>query len=207
MKKTSLKVAMAMVILSSAVIGNGYTASATTSKPVATQVPAEAPIMRDNLFKFGLKKEVELPVTVTAGGLSYTLEKMMVYDVKSKDAQALIKKYGYIEKVALRDTKYMVWTKITIKNNSQNLIQLTSKSPSMKWTINVNSLTLNPSMPKLKVNEFNSKEALWNWKLEPGKELSTYQMFGALEDFSDLYIFVNYGGYFDEKAIVKRQGE
>lgn len=203
MKKTTLKVASAVAILLSTVMGNGLTTSAAAPKPVATQ----APIMRDNLFKFGLKKEVELPVTIAAGGLSYTLEKMMVYDVKSKDAQALIKKYGYIEKVALRDTKYMVWTKITIKNNSQNLIQLTSKSPSMKWIINVNSSILTPSMPKLKVNEFNSKEALWNWKLEPGKELSTYQMFGALEDFSDVYISVNYGGDFDEKAIVKRQGE
>lgn len=207
MKKTSLKVAMAMVILSSSVMGNGFTANATTSKPVATQVPAEAPIMRDNLFKFGLKKEVELPVTVTAGGLSYTLEKMMVYDVKSKDAQALIKKYGYREKVALGDTKYMVWTKITITNNSKKLVQLSSKSPSMKWVINVNGSILNPSMPKLKAEEFNSKEALWNWKLEPDKTLSTYEMYGALEDFENLSIIIYYGGASEEKTIVKRQGE
>lgn len=203
MKKTSLKVAMAMVILCSAVMGNGLTASATTTKSGVTQ----SSIMRDNLFKFGLEKEVELPVTITAGGLSYTLEKMMVYDVKSKDAQALIKKYGYREKVYLRDTKYMIWTKITISNSSQNLIQLNAKSPTAKWFITANGTNLATSMPKLRAEEMNSKEALWNWKLEPGKSLSTYQMYGALEDFTNLFISINYGGSFDEKIIVKRQGE
>ncbi|OMD42626.1 hypothetical protein [Paenibacillus odorifer] len=221
MKKRIIEATMATTMLLGAVLGQGVVANAEAVTPVATAKPTAAvkptasvkptakpmPIMRDNLSKFGLKKEVDLPVTITAGGLSYTLEKLMVYDVKSKDAQALIKKYGYREKVTLGDTKYMVWTKITITNNSKNLVQLTSKSPAMKWVINVNGSILNPSMPKLKADEINSKEALWNWKLEPGKELSTYQMYGALEDFKDMSIIIYYGGASEEKTIVKHQGE
>ncbi|MEK4297348.1 hypothetical protein [Paenibacillus sp. FSL R5-0914] len=209
MNKTMMKSILATTMLFSAVLGNGAITSAAAVKPAATTKPAAtpAPIMRDNLFKFGLKKEVDLPVTITAGGLSYTLEKLMVYDVKSKDAQAIIKKYGYREQVFKQATKYLVWTKITIENNSQNLIQLTSKSPASKWIINTNGSNLAGSMPKLKADEINSKEALWNWKLQPGQKLSTYQMYVSTEDFTDLSIAIYFGGGFDEKFIVKRQGE
>lgn len=207
MKKTSLKVAMAMVILSSAVMGNGYTASATTSKPVATQVPAEAPIMRDNLFKFGLKKEVELPVTVSAGGLNYTLEKLMFYDVKSKEAQSLMKLYGYSDQIYKAPTKYMVWTKLTIENKGSKVIQLTSKDPSAKWRLKVDGNILLTPSPKTKMLELNNKEALWNWVLKPGEKLSSYQMYGYIKDPTDISIYVNIGGQLDEKYIVKRPGE
>lgn len=61
-------------------------------------------------------------------------------------------------------------------------------------------------MPKLKADEINSKEALWNWKLQPGQKLSTYQMYVSTEDFTDLSIAIYFGGGFDEKFIVKRQG-
>lgn len=221
MKKRVVEATLVAAMLFSVVLGQGVVAKAetvtsvVTAKPTISAVPTATvkpiatpvPIMRDNLSKFGLKKDLELPVTISAGGLSYTLEKLMVYDVKSKDAQELIKKYGYREKVTLGDTKYMVWTKITITNNSKNIVQLTSKSPAMKWVINVNGSILTPSMPKLKADEINSKEALWNWKIDPGKKLSTYQMFGALEDFKDMSIIIYYGGAFEEKTIVKRQGE
>lgn len=207
MKKTSLKVAMAMVILSSAVMGNGYTASATTSKPVATQVPAEAPIMRDNLFKFGLKKELELPVTVTAGGLSYTLEKLMFYDVKSKEAQSLMKLYGYSSDIYKTPTKYMVWTKLTIENKGSKVIQLSSVDLSPKWRLKVDGYNLLAPSPGKKILELNNKEALWDWVLKPGEKLSSYQMYGYIKDPTDISIYVNVGGQLEEKYIVKRPGE
>lgn len=203
MKKTSLKVAMAMVILSSMVMGNGYTASATTSKPVATQVPAEAPIMRDNLFKFGLKKEVELPVTVSAGGFNYTLEKLMFYDVKSKEAQSLMKLYGYSDQIYKAPTKYMVWTKLTIENKSSKVIQLSSNDLNPKWYLNVDGHNLLGPAPATKMLELNNKEALWDWVLKPGQKLSSYQMYGYTKDPKDISIYVNLGGELEEKYIVK----
>ncbi|OME72389.1 hypothetical protein BSK65_08485 [Paenibacillus odorifer] len=221
MKKRVVEATLVAAMLFSVVLGQGVVAKAetvtsvVTAKPTTSAIPTATvkpiatpvPIMRDNLSKFGLKKDLELPVTISAGGLSYTLEKLMVYDVKSKDAQELIKKYGYREQVFKQATKYMVWTKITIANDSHKLVQQTSKSPTSKWIINTNGSNLAGSMPKLKADEINSKEALWNWKLQPGQKLSTYQMYVSTEDITNLKILIYYGGGFDEKIIVKRQGE
>lgn len=204
MKKTSLKVAMAMVILSSAVMGNEYIASATTTtKPVATQ----APIMRDNLFKFGLKKEVELPITVSAGGFNYTLEKLMFYDVKSKEAQSLMKLYGYSDRIYKTPTKYMVWTKLTIENKGSKVVQVSSVDLNEKWYLKVDGYNLLAPSPKNKMLELNNKEALWSWVLKPGEKLSSYQMYGYIKDPTNISIYVNVGGELDEKYIVKRPGE
>lgn len=99
MKKNILRAALTTTMLLSMVLGQNVITNAaavtpvTAATPSATAKPAAtpAPIMRDNLSKYGLKKDLELPVTVTAGGLSYTLEKIMIYDFKSKDAQNLVK--------------------------------------------------------------------------------------------------------------------
>lgn len=59
MNKTMMKSILATTMLFSAVLGNGAITSAAAVKPAATTKPAAtpAPIMRDNLFKFGLKKK------------------------------------------------------------------------------------------------------------------------------------------------------
>lgn len=63
MKKIMMKTMLATALLAGSISGQVGSAHATAAKPTA------APIMRDNLSKYGLVKDVELPVTVTAGGL------------------------------------------------------------------------------------------------------------------------------------------
>lgn len=165
-----MKSILAATMLFGAVVGQGSISHAAGTSPAATA----APIMRDNLSKYGLKKDIELPVTVTAGGLSYTLEKIMIYDAKSKDAQAMSKQYGY----DTNDAKYFVWTKITIENKSGKLVQQNVKDLSEKWALNFGDLSKGEAfaaMPKVSYNKPNSKEALWDWSLKPGEKLSTYQ--------------------------------
>ncbi|MEK3986868.1 hypothetical protein MHB77_26445 [Paenibacillus sp. FSL K6-3166] len=220
MKKRVVKATLAAAMLFSVVLGQGVAVKAetitpvVTAKPITSEVPAAtvkpavtpAPIMRDNLFKFGLKKDLELPVTVTAGGLSYTLEKLMFYDVKSKEAQSLMKLYGYSDRIYKTPTKYMVWTKLTIENKGSKIIQLSAKDPSSKWYFKMDGNNLLEPAPKNKMLELNNKEALWNWVLKPGEKLSSYQMYGYIKDPSVISIYVNLGGDFEEKYIVKRQG-
>lgn len=161
-----------------------------------------APIMRDNLSKFGLKKEVELPATVTADGLSYTLEKVMIYDVNSSTAKALMKKYGYTA-----EGNYFIWTKITIENKGKTSIEQTSKSPDPKWTLfAADGGMFAEAMPSLKVRDKNSKEALWDWTLKPGQKLSTYQgLFYNASVFDYFAVRLNVKGKIEVKYIVDRK--
>ncbi|OZQ65674.1 hypothetical protein CA600_13615 [Paenibacillus sp. VTT E-133280] len=221
MKKRVVKATLAAAMLFSVVLGQGVAVKAetttpvVTAKPITSEVPAAtvkpavtpAPIMRDNLFKFGLKKDLELPVTVTAGGLSYTLEKLMFYDVKSKEAQSLMKMYGYSDRIYKTPTKYMVWTKLTIENKGSKIIQLSANDSSPKWHFKIDGYNLLTPSPKNKMQQFNNKEALWNWVLKPGEKLSSYQMYGYIKDPKEISIYLNVGGNFEEKYIVKLSGE
>lgn len=134
MKKTIVRAVLTTTMLFSMVLGQNVITNAAAVTPIAAATPTTTttvkstatpvPIMRDNLSKYGLKKDLELPVTVTAGGLSYTLEKFMIYDFKSKDAQNLVKQYDYDSfGVMVSNPKYFIWTKITIKNNSNKIVK------------------------------------------------------------------------------------
>ncbi|OMD08209.1 hypothetical protein [Paenibacillus odorifer] len=145
-----------------------------------------APIMKDNLSKYGLVKDVELPVTVTAGGLSYTLEKIMIYDIKSTYAQDLIKKYGYPKLTNMEAYyKYFVWTKLTLENKSDVTIEATPKNTfAHQWSFTASDEeindggTLKSMMPLTDYYHIkNSKEALWGYSLKPGEKLTTYQAY------------------------------
>ncbi|MEK4343931.1 hypothetical protein [Paenibacillus sp. FSL P4-0184] len=221
MKKRVVEATLVAAMLFSVVLGQGVVAKAetvtsvVTAKPTTSAVPTAtvkpiatpAPIMRDNLFKFGLKKDLELPVTISAGGLTYTLEKLMFYDVKSKEAQSLMKMYGYTDDIYKTPTKYMIWTKITIGNKGSKVIQVSAKDSIAKWMLKVDGYNLITPSPRNKMLELNNKEALWNWVLKPGEKLSSYQMYGYIKDPSVISIYVNLGGEFEEKYIVKRPGE
>ncbi|MNI69185.1 hypothetical protein D3C73_1249200 [compost metagenome] len=164
--------------------------------------------MTDNLSKYGLKKDVELPVTVTAGGLSYTLEKIMIYDAKSKDAQGLAKKYGY----DLNNAKYFIWTKITVENKSGNLVQQSAKDVSDKWRLRFGVQTsemASAAMPEVNFYKPNSKDALWDWSLKPGEKLTSYQGLRYSGEIKYFKISVDYKGQFVSKYIVDppAQGE
>ncbi|WP_375105053.1 hypothetical protein ACDZ28_14695 [Paenibacillus sp. RS8] len=221
MKKKIVEATMAATMLLGAVLGQGVVANAEAVTPVATAKPTAAvkstasvkptatpmPIMRDNLSKFGLKKEVDLPVTISAGGLTYTLEKLMFYDVKSKEAQSLMKIYGYSDRIYKTPTKYMVWTKLTIENKGSKVIQVSAVDLNEKWHLKVDSVNLLAPTPGKTMLELNNKEALWNWVLKPGEKLSSYQMYGYFKDPSVISIYASFGGGFEEKYIVKRPGE
>lgn len=219
--KRVVKATLVAAMLFSVVLGQGVVAKAetvtsvVTAKPTTSAVPTATvkpiatpvPIMRDNLSKFGLKKDLELPVTISAGGLTYTLEKLMFYDVKSKEAQSLMKMYGYSDRIYKTPTKYMVWTKLTIENKGSKVIQVSSVDLNPKWNIKVDGNILLGPAPGTKILELNNKEALWDWVLKPGQKLSSYQMYGYIKDPSVISIYVNLGGDFEEKYIVKRPGE
>ncbi|OMC97645.1 hypothetical protein [Paenibacillus odorifer] len=215
MKKNILRAALTTTMLLSMVSGQNVITNAaavtpvTASTPSATAKPAAtpAPIMRDNLIKYGLKKDLELPVTVTAGGLSYTLEKFMIYDFKSKDAQNLVKQYDYESFGGLvSNPKYFIWTKITIKNNSKNTVKRSLNDREKLWTLSLQGKSqLDTIWPKANVKKLNSKEAYYYYTIKPGEQLSTYQAYLYEEDFKYFVIRLFYGGEFDEKFVVNSQ--
>lgn len=215
MKKNILRAALTTTMLLSMVLGQNVITNAaavtpvTAATPSATAKPAAtpAPIMRDNLSKYGLKKDLELPVTVTAGGLSYTLEKIMIYDFKSKDAQNLVKKYDYESFGGLvSNPKYFIWTKITIKNNSKNTVKRSLNDREKLWTLSLQGKSqLDTIWPKANVKKLNSKEAYYYYTIKPGEQLSTYQAYLYEEDFKYFVIRLFYGGEFDEKFVVNSQ--
>lgn len=219
MKKKIVEATMAATMLLGAVLGQGVVANAEAVTPVATAKPTAAvkptasvkptatpvPIMRDNLSEFGLKKEVDLPVTVTADGLSYTLEKIMIFDAKSVDAQTLAKQYGY----NLKDSKYFIWTKITVENKSGNIVQQNIKDLRDKWRLNFGDLSKGDaytSMPDKMLDIKNSKQALWDWSLKPSEKLSSYQGYCYSGDINYFKIRVDNKSNSASKYIVAPKG-
>ncbi|QQZ64654.1 hypothetical protein JI735_33950 (plasmid) [Paenibacillus sonchi] len=197
MMKTVMKVTLAATMMFSSILIQG--AAINTVSAAASQ---SQPVMTDNLIKYGLKKDVELPVTLTAGGLSYTLEKIMIYDGKSKDAQGLIKKYGY----DLNGFQYFIWTKITVENKSKSIVQQNAKDLRSKWRMTFGDLSKgepSAAMPEASYYKSNNKEALWDWKLNPGEKLSTYQGFRYTGEFKCLNVRVDNSGQSISKFIVE----
>lgn len=195
--RTAVKALLATALLAGVIVGQVGPVSATAAKPTA------APIMRDNLSKYGLVKDVELPVTVEAGGLSYTLEKIMIYDFNSKDAINLRKTYKYGEESGLvPKPTYFVWTKITVKNNSKKVVDNTTDD---FWRLKFKTFTtLQPVQNWSRIKKTNDKMAL-NWLvLKPGEQLTTYQAYmydGTTFDYFVIRLFFN--GQFSEKYVVK----
>lgn len=195
MKNVWIKGFMAVVILLSTWGGSvgSAGAAASTAKP-----------MMDNLAKFGLVKDVELPVTVTAGGLSYRLEKIMIYDFNSSSAVALRKQYKYGDISGLIATpKYLIWTKITIKNNSKKTVERSYKDIIYKWDLSfADGGYADPVAPFSQVLVKNSKEALADFKLKPGEFLTTYQALYYEKDFKYFRITLDFNGEYTTKYIV-----
>ncbi|AIQ11764.1 hypothetical protein PDUR_07310 [Paenibacillus durus] len=213
MKKTILKVSTAALLLTQIFSVGGASAKAvdTAAPRVAATATAKAavPVMTDNLFKYGLKKTVNLPVTVTAGGLSYTLHKIMIYDIDSKEAKAIRNKYGYGKySDYFRNPQYFVWTKITIANNSKKILQRNASDVSNKWFLGMkDSGDLGPAMPYFVADKKNNTSALWSFKLKPGEKLTTYEGYVYEGKFEYFVISLFFNGAFSEKFIVDRPEE
>lgn len=204
--KTGVKLFLAGALLTGSVVQGGAVsaAGAQSAQPTPTVKATSAPIMRDNLSKYGLVKDVELPVTVTAGGLSYTLEKIMIFDAKSKDAQGLAKQYGY----DLDGTEYFIWTKITVENKGGNVVQQNVKDLSAKWRLNFGDWSkgeASAAMPEASYYKPNSKQALWDWSLKPGDKLSTYQGFRYSGKFNYFVIWLDNKSNSTTKYIVNEK--
>lgn len=203
MKKMMLK-ASAAVLLLTQVIAGGVPASA--AEQPASKVAAAAtaaPVMTDNLAKYGLKKDVELPVTVTAEGLSYTLHKIMIYDFKSATAMTLRKQYDY-DNIAgpLDNPQYFIWTKITITNKSQKVVQHNYKDMVFKWRLFfANDGEAYAADARSERSTPNSKNAMFDFKLNPGQSLTTYQAFYYKGDFDFFRISLDYGSYVNKYVV------
>jgi len=197
MKKAIVKTVMAATMLLSAIVGQGGISNATAASPTT------APIMRDNLSKYGLKKDVELPVTVTAGGLSYTLEKIMIYDINSKEATALRKTYKYgTQSGLIANPKYFVWTKITVKNNGKKTVDNLGGE---KWSLTLaGSGDLDAVWNFSRIGKTNDKSALNRLVLKPGEQLTTYQAFMYEGSFEYFLIQVFNNGQYGEAYVVER---
>lgn len=183
MKRTSMKVAIASALLLSTVLGNVTVtnAAATTQAVAATQKPSAAPVMTDNFSKYGMTKTQSLPATIDANGLSYTLHKVMIYDVNSKDAQTIWKTYKFLPLSLYPKAKYLVWTKITITNKTSRTIRRDMYDLSSKWVLSVDhalnngyGFFLSPGDPNY---PYNSKEALGNFVLKPNQSITTYEAY------------------------------
>lgn len=192
-----MKALLAGSMLVSAVLGMGGIAGVETANaavaPAASTATAK-PVM-DNLSSYGLKKDVELPVTVSAGGLSYTLHKIMIFDFDSTAAMALRNKYQYTPYAeVLSDPEYFVWTKITIANNSKKTVERSVRDMFYKWRVFFgNEGEAYPAMPALMRKTPNSKDALRNFTLKPGQSLTTYQALYYKGDFKYFRVDLEFG--------------
>lgn len=203
--KTAVKAFLAVALLAGpAAVPAGDVNAAGVKATAAPTAQSTAPVMRDNLSKYGLVKDVELPVTVTAGGLSYTLEKIMIYEFNSSSALALRKQYKYGDISGLiASPKYLIWTKITIKNNSKKTVERSYKDILYKWNLSfADGGYADPVAAFSQVLVKNSKEALADFKLKPGEILTTYQALYYEKDFKYFRITLDFNGEYTTKYIV-----
>lgn len=204
MKKTIVKAILAATMLVSVAIGQVEpTNAAAATTPAAGKTTTPVPVMTDNLSKYGLKKDVELPVTVTAGGLSYTLHKVMIFDINSPTALSLQKQYKFVDYLgAIVDPQYFIWTKITITNKSKKTVGHNNRDMLYKWKLYFKdgggAVPLDASSEE---NNNNSKAALYDFSLKPGESLTTYQALYYKGDFKYFSIALDYGK-FAEKYVV-----
>lgn len=198
MKKRIVKSVLAAAMLFSVVLGQGVVANATTAKPTA------APVMTDNLSKYGLNKAMDLPVTLTSEGLSYTLHKIMIYDFKSAEVKNLQKMYGFQNSTGTIDSpKHLIWTKFTLQNNTNKTMVGGGKDIKrlMPFTFQTGNIT-DPIWPKKLAEKTNSTEALWTYKLKPGEKITSYLAYAYAGEFDYFVMRMFYGKNFVEKYVV-----
>lgn len=198
MKKKLIMFSAAILFLTSAILGQVFISSSVVSassvKSTAAAKPTAQPVMTNNLSKYGLKAEVDLPFTQTVNGLSYTLHKMMIYSIDSAEAKNLMKTYGYANKTDYYpNAKYFIWTKITITNKSKYKTGVYARDLTDKWKFLLeDGRTFDAVMPTKKAWDFNSTEALWSFILEPGQSLTTYQAYELGGELTDVRFIMNY---------------
>lgn len=216
LNKTMVKSALAAALLFSAILGQaGGTSAAATVKPTAVPTakpsakpiakPTAAPVMTDNLAKYGLKKDLDLPVTITSGGLSYTLEKIMIYDINSPEVKQLRKLYGFQDRgIMVTDPKYFIWTKVTLANNTKKKLWGGGIDLQMNILLRFqNGEILDAIWPEFKKDKTNDKEALWTYSLAPGEKITSYLAYAYKGNF-DYFALRMFNDGFVEKYVVNQ---
>lgn len=198
MKKRIVKATLAVAMLFSVVLGQGVVANATTDKPTA------APVMTDNLSKYGLNKAMDLPVTLTSEGLSYTLHKIMIYDFKSAEVKNLQKLYGFQDSTGSIDSpKYLIWTKFTLQNNTKKTMIGTGKDIMRVMPFTFQDFKITDAIwPKKLAEKTNSTQALWTYNLKPGEKITSYLAYAYDGEFDFFVMRMYYGKNFIEKFVV-----
>ncbi|BCG56757.1 hypothetical protein [Paenibacillus sp. URB8-2] len=192
MNKRFLKISIAAILLAGALLGQNFAyapvSSAATTKPAA--------VVTNNLSKYGLKSEVSLPLTTTVNGLSYTVHKMMIYDINSTDAKNLMKLYGYANHTDYyQKAKYFIWTKITITNKSKYKMGFYPDDMNPKWSYFLDDgRSFDVIMPTKRAWTYNDKNALWAYILKPGETLATYQAYVLGGDLTDIRLSMEFKG-------------
>ncbi|QUL56105.1 hypothetical protein KDC22_06120 [Paenibacillus tritici] len=199
MKKIMMKSILATTLLAGTILGQAGSAHAATAKPTA------APVMTDNLAKYGLKKSIELPVTMSDKNFSYTLHKIMIYDFNSKEAKTLRDKYGYqnFGRVLVKP-KYFMWTKITIANTSNKNLYGGGGDLGMAIRLHFDDSRSIVDIigPMKHMEKTNNKDAMWTYDLDPGEKLTTYFAYVYEGEF-DYFSIQHFGKELTEKYVVK----
>lgn len=162
-------------------------------------------VMTDNLSKYGLKKDMELPVTVEAGGLSYTLHKVMIYDFKSAEVKKLQKMYGFPNTGGvITRPKYFIWTKVTIENNTKKNVWGGGRDIRKILPITFEDGSIvDPIGPLNRLEKRNDKEALWTYSFNPGESITSNLAYVYDGDFDYFAIRMFYDGKMVEKFVVE----
>ncbi|WP_310831789.1 hypothetical protein [Paenibacillus pedocola] len=178
MNKMILRVSVAAMLVGQLLTLGGITQKNHVAAAAAT---TKTPAMTDNFFKYGMEKTQDLPATIDADGLSYTLHKVMIYDVNSKDAQTIWKTYKFLPLNLYPKAKYLIWTKITITNKTSRTIRRDMQDLSQKWRVSVDHALnngegyfLSPGDPNYPIN---SKEALGNFVIKPNQSITSYEAY------------------------------
>ncbi|MRN51812.1 hypothetical protein [Paenibacillus monticola] len=198
MKKRMMKSFLATALLAGSILGQVGFANAATAKPTV------APVMTDNLAKYGLKKAMNLPVTLTSEGLSYTLHKIMIYDFQSAEVKNLQKLYGFQSATgSIGRPKYLIWTKFTLQNNTKKIMTGGGNDIKrlMPFTFQTGKIT-DPIWPRKLASKTNSTEALWTFTLKPGEKITSYLAYAYADDFDYFVMRLYYGKNFVEKYVV-----
>ncbi|MFD2411392.1 hypothetical protein [Paenibacillus rhizoplanae] len=196
--KTAVKAFLAVALLAGPAAVPAGDVSAAGVKATA------APVMTDNLAKFGLKKAMNLPVTLESEGLSYTLHKIMIYDFKSPEVKKLQKLYGFQDSTDIIDSpKYFIWTKVTIENKTNKKMHGGGNDikASIPLTFATGKMT-DAIWPKKLASKTNSKEALWTYSLKPGEKITSYLGYVYNGEFDHFVIRMFYGKNYVEKFVV-----
>ncbi|MNN38343.1 hypothetical protein D3C81_1523350 [compost metagenome] len=128
----------------------------------------------------------------------------MIYDIQSAEVKKLKNLYGFQNTTSvINDPKYMIWTKVTIQNNTAKTIHGGGNDI---WILLPfffqDGKNVSPVWPKKLAEKTNSTEALWTYNLKPGQKITSYLAYYYKDSFDYFVIRLMYGKNYVEKYVV-----